>query len=230
MKRVIAMLLLAMSLVLFVSCDSAKDEMIEVPDVTGIKAESAEQIIINNGLIPEIVFASDEYVEKGLVISCFPDVGIKVEKNDKITIYVSSGQSEKSATSYECVDVKDDGFFNFELKELTIKEGYLNIELEVEPLYDGGTYIKLSFLDSGVITFNNNGKEIPVTYSSDRQSIKYKEKQSIYVQVPMEKIDVDVIDRFIFKFDFNVNQPDFNFKPYDKTSTSSTFWWNIRWE
>lgn len=238
MKRIIFYLLLfsMMLSVVLTSCNNhnsttneTPDNHCTVPDIYNISSETAEQIIVNSGLIPIVVTEENNDIAIGNVIKCSPEVGAIVEKNTRITIFVSSGKSEQFAKSYECVDVKDDGFFNFELQTLSIKDECLNICLEVEPLYDGGKYIKLDFLGSGIITFNDMKKEIPITYNYDKERITYKEKQNITISIPLESFDGEMIDRFRLTIDFNVNQPDWNFKPYDKTSTASTFWWKIEW-
>ncbi len=227
MKRSFILLLSLMCFLLF-GCSHSSS--IIVPDVIGIDEKAAEQIIINAGLVPEINYVNNETYEKGKVTYTFPEAGYEIDDDNKrVQLFVSVGKSEQFAKSYECVDVKNDGFFNFELKTLSIKDDRLNISLEVEPLYDGGDYVKLDFLGSGTITFNEMKKEIPITYNYDKERITYKEKQNITISIPLESFHGETIDRFRLTIDFNVNQPDWNFKPYDKTSTASTFWWKIEW-
>ena len=226
-KRLLILLLSLICLLLF-GCNQSQS--IVVPDVIGVDEDSAEQILISAGLVPEINYVSDEEYEKGKVTYTFPEAGYEIgDENKRVQLFVSVGKSEQFAKSYECVDVKDEGYFNFEIESLSIKDNQLNISLEVEPLYDGGTYIKLDFLGSGIITFNEMNKKIPITYTYDKKRITYGEKQNITISIPLESFDGETVDRFRLTIDFNVNQPDWNFKPYDKTSTASTFWWKIEW-
>lgn len=94
MKRLFILLLLLMCLLLF-GCSQSSS--IIVPDVIGIDEKSAEQIIINAGLVPEINYVNHETYEKGKVTYTFPEAGYEIDdENKRVQLFVSIGKSESA--------------------------------------------------------------------------------------------------------------------------------------
>ena len=108
MKRKFILLLLLLCLLLF-GCSQTSS--IIVPDVIGIDEKSAEQIIINAGLIPEINYVSHETYEKGKVTYTFPEAGDEIDDDNKrVQLFVSVGKSESAdiwQTSYYVDEFKN---------------------------------------------------------------------------------------------------------------------------
>jgi len=64
---------------------------ITIPDISNVSAASAEQILINAGLIPVLAETEHDSIAKGNVVSCSPEIGCLVEANSRVTVYVSTG-------------------------------------------------------------------------------------------------------------------------------------------
>jgi len=64
-----------------------------IPDVIGMDKETAEEILINAGLIPEFNEVYNPEFAKGKVTYCFPEVGEQIDDNNKrIQVFVSVGE------------------------------------------------------------------------------------------------------------------------------------------
>lgn len=94
MKRLFILLLSLMCLLLF-GCNHSSS--IIVPNVIGVDEKSAEQIIINAGLVPEINYVNHETYEKGKVTYTFPEAGYEIDdENKRVQLFVSIGKSESA--------------------------------------------------------------------------------------------------------------------------------------
>jgi serine/threonine-protein kinase len=69
---------------------SSGPEQVEVPDVTGLTRDSAEQLLTEAGLEPAVVETESEKPENE-VISQNPAAGTEVDRNSRVTITVSKG-------------------------------------------------------------------------------------------------------------------------------------------
>lgn len=122
MKRIFALLLLLICLLLF-GCSHSSS--ITVPDVIGINEKSAEQIMKNIGLTPEINYVSDETYEKGIVTYTFPEAGYKIDDgNTRVQLFVSLGKSEDSFGKSEDTGIWKTNYYVDEFKNPT-SNGYL---------------------------------------------------------------------------------------------------------
>ena len=94
MKRLFILLLSLMCLLLF-GCNHSSS--IIVPNVIGVDEKTAEQIIINAGLVPEINYVNHETYEKGKVTYTFPEAGYEIDdENKRVQLFVSIGKSESA--------------------------------------------------------------------------------------------------------------------------------------
>lgn len=70
------------------------EEMVKIPFVKGLQLSTAQNQIINTGLvIGEIKKVNNDSIPKGYVLKTLPAEGFTVAKNTPITIFVSSGAS-----------------------------------------------------------------------------------------------------------------------------------------
>ena len=87
---------------IFLMLPVKKDPVVEVPDVSGMKVNDAEQVLIDAGFEVEEKtekIPSDEY-EEGRVVKTDPDAGRKIKKGKTITIYESSGKEKIKLENY----------------------------------------------------------------------------------------------------------------------------------
>jgi serine/threonine-protein kinase len=67
---------------------------VTVPFVVGIKEELAKQRIRDAGLVPVVKREASDTVDPGFVIRQSPDASTKIPKNEKVTIWVSTGKEQ----------------------------------------------------------------------------------------------------------------------------------------
>lgn len=249
--RIFTLILLAG--ILFAGCSNTNTEQKEVventitqsseiiiPDISNVSAAVAEQILVNAGLIPITEEIDSNNIAKGNVVNCSPEIGSSVAANSRITVYVSGGKCEIKAISWEDSSYNDraeDSLFTCELKGLSIKDDILHLVCEVEPMFDGGIFMKHTFLGTGYVVcgyspYGLENREIPITYTYDSKEIKIGEKQTLEFDVSMSSFEDKTIRSLEFIIETNINQPyltDFS-KTYDKTYKPFYLWYDIKWQ
>ena len=65
--------------------------LITIPNIVNSSQASAENILSLNGLIPIVKYEYSEAVGKGYVIRTEPEIGLSLEENSVVTLYVSNG-------------------------------------------------------------------------------------------------------------------------------------------
>jgi len=206
-----------------------------VPDVSNVSASSAEQILINTGLIPIIEEVENNDITKGNVVNCSPEFGSSVAVNSRIIVYVSKGKGEVKATSWS--DCKEDVLFTCELMSISIKDETLHLVCEVDPTFDEGIFMKHTFLGTGYVRcgygqYRLEDREIPITYTYDTKEINFGKKQTLEFDVPMSNFEDKTIRSLQFIIETNINQPyltDLS-KTYDKTYKPFYTWYDITWQ
>lgn len=71
--------------------EEENEEIIEMPDVTGMKAELAEDILRMLGLESETEDLPDADIEQGCVIKSEPVADTEVKTGEKVKLYISTG-------------------------------------------------------------------------------------------------------------------------------------------
>ena len=74
------------------------DAVVRVPDLIGVDESSAKQILLSKGLIPVVEYEHNSSVREGDVIRISPDANLEIEKDSRVTLYVSLGTSYNSET------------------------------------------------------------------------------------------------------------------------------------
>ena len=170
------------------------DNTIAIPDVTEVDEASAKGILSSNGLIPKVEYIYDDDVAKGFVVKTNPEIGTKVEKNTKVTIYVSKGpsyiQAKNSRISwYNISSSRDEWSFYTPY----ILDGVLYIECKV-------TFAKaMKWQDDhnkgelfGDASINDTfDKTIVVTAKYQKQQWTAYETQSFTLEIPLADLNVD---------------------------------------
>lgn len=72
--------------------EKISEDTFTVPDIAGLDAEDAKQILINNDLLPAIEFEFSETKKANELISTLPKIGDEVKKNDKVILTYSKGK------------------------------------------------------------------------------------------------------------------------------------------
>jgi eukaryotic-like serine/threonine-protein kinase len=72
------------------------NEPVAVPNVVGLKEEQAVTLIQNAGLEPDVQHAANADVEKDRVFSQNPNPGNRIQKGDRVEIFVSTGAPKTS--------------------------------------------------------------------------------------------------------------------------------------
>jgi serine/threonine-protein kinase len=85
---------------------SSGPEQIEVPDVTGLSRDSAEQLITDAGLEPAVEESESDKPENE-VISQNPAGGTKVDRGSRVTITVSKGIEKVEVPNVEGLSPRD---------------------------------------------------------------------------------------------------------------------------
>ena len=148
MRKILITIGLIITSYLFVGCDlfggatttvtTTTSELIAIPDLSGVNESSADTILINNSLIPVIEYRYSNSIDEGLVIRTEPEAFEKVDKDTRITLYVSKGEwpsiiySESSHIQWENVYGSSGDDYSFYTPEIS----YGMIEIEITVIYN----------------------------------------------------------------------------------------------
>lgn len=174
---------------------TVQEPELTVPDIVDIDEATAKNILSSSGLIPSIKYDYDDSVEEGNVIKTEPAVGSTVDKNAKITVYISNGQSyiQSSYSRAQWTPIGAKGDDNWEWYHPYIKDGVMYIEC-----YNVTFGCAVNWYDrynegrlSGEASINDTfDKTIPVSAKYTKQSWKAYESQSFTLEIPLSDLDV----------------------------------------
>lgn len=71
--------------------ETVSAETIEMPDITGMKADLAEDLLRMLGLEYETVNSPDAEIQQGFVIKTEPEADTEIKTGEMVTVYVSTG-------------------------------------------------------------------------------------------------------------------------------------------
>lgn len=190
-----------------------KSDLIKMPDVKNVDVDTAKTILTNRGLIPSVKY---EYGgEYDTVIRTEPAVGIEVEKDSTVIIYVSKGYKYKKLSHTTGYMKNVTGIASFSWGDNGtrqtkgyytpyVKEGYLYIEMF---LACKSTSELAFYGDFGTASINDTfDKTVPI-------DVIYKNKKvnnegaitNFTVKIPLENLDVQKPTNIYIQFDFTVN-------------------------
>lgn len=203
MKKVLALVLALVLVVSLAACggndgetvETTDDNRVAIPDVLDSDETTAKNILSSNGFIPKIEYEYNDYVEQGNVIDVSPGKGSKVEKNSKVTVYVSKGSSiiysKDSRISWQNVSVE--GKDNWEFASPYIKKETLYIDCDnvsfSVPIKWKDTYNEGDLIGEASIN-DTFSKVVPVKAKYEKQSWKANEKQKFTLKIPLGDLDV----------------------------------------
>ena len=169
-------------------------ETITIPDIEDIDEMSAKNLISSSGLIPKIEYVYDDYTDEGNVVKTSPQIGSKVDKNSKVTIYVSKGPSyitsTRSTISWYNISYAED---EWEFYNPYIQNGILYINcysvtfgtaMQWQDTYNEGILIGEASIND---TFD---KTVPITAKYRKQSWKANEEQGFTLEIPLADLNV----------------------------------------
>lgn len=102
--------------------------MTVVPSVVNMKQEAAKVEFDNNDLIPTFEEQESDEIEEGYVISTNPAVGTQVQKNSKVTVYISIGPKKalvpdvKNYTLEDAKEALEEAGFKVEVSDAEYSE------------------------------------------------------------------------------------------------------------
>lgn len=189
-----AVLVIALLIGVLVKPQTPVAETITIPDIEDIDEMSAKNLISSNGLIPKVEYIYDDYTDEGKVIKTSPQIGSKVEKNTKVTIYVSKGHSyikstRSTITWYDISSADDEWHFY----NPYISNGVLYIEcysvtfgtaMQWKDQYNKGELFGEASIND---TFD---KTVPISAKYEKQSWKANEEQSFTLEIPLGDLNV----------------------------------------
>lgn len=202
MKRIVLSVLAAIMALSLCSCaekdtpaSSTVEEKLTVPDIVGTEEDIAKTILASNGLIPTVEKAYDDKVEFGKVIRTSPSVGSPVEKNGKVTLYISNGPKylKPSSSNMRFYSITKEKMDDWNFNNPYIEEGVLYIQCQ--PMFManikwvnyredlGGSPARASISD----TFE---KTVPVNVLTSQESLKAGERGDITLKIPLSDLDV----------------------------------------
>lgn len=166
---------------------------IVIPDIKGTDESTAKNLLSSNGLIPVIEYEYDDDTEEGNVVRTTPDIGSTVEKNSKVTIFVSKGASFVQSTSSN-INITGWGdklkvweFNNPYIKDETLYIECTNVVFTVPITWmdrtgSGRMAVQASISDTYT-------KTVPATVPYEKQSWQANEKQTFTIEIPLNDLD-----------------------------------------
>ena len=165
------------------------DERITVPDIDDTDETTAKNLLSSNGLIPKIEYEFDDDTEQGNVIRTSPLTGTKVEKNSKVTVYISKGSSyieaKNAGMSWYNISADKD---QWNIYNPYIKEETLFVDCEATfscPL----KWIHNQGIGYASIT-DTFDKAVPINADFEKQSINANEMQHMTFKIPLGDLNV----------------------------------------
>ncbi len=150
-------------------------EMVDMPKVTGMTWEEAEQELKNKGLTAEKVEEISEKVEAGVVIKQDIKEGEQIEAGSIVKIYVSKGDGIKRVNMISVLNLSQ------EEAERKIKELGLKVNITTDKNYDK---------DNGIVLAQSieDGREIPEGTTVTITINKYSEKKTATVNIKLKNL------------------------------------------
>lgn len=190
LKRTFRLAIATTSALILVGCASPG---IEVPDLTNTDENSVSTFLLNQDLLPEIVYENSDGVEDGLVIRTQPPAGEVVSTGTKVKVFVSSGprRIEANNSNMEWTYVgygADDWNFNSPY----IDNGILTIETTDVKF---GTALEWRKGDSsgegfGRAAINDKfDKAVPISFEFEKKKVSAGEKQDLKLLIPTGDLD-----------------------------------------
>ncbi len=188
-----------------------KEPELTVPDVVDADESTAKNILSSNGLIPSVKYDYDDSIEEGNVIKTEPSVGSTVDKNAKITVYVSKGPSYynlKGSVGY-MYNINNINQFSWDddtkgFYRPYVDNGYLYIDMYLCCV----SKYKISFYDDfGTASINDSfDKTVPIEIIYDNQSVDNAGKKTEFTaKIPLDDLSVKKPTNLYISFDFLVN-------------------------
>ena len=205
MKKKIVLFILTITMLLsLVAC--GEDNRVSIPDVIDTDEASAKNILSSNSLIPSIKYEYDNDIKQGNVIKTTPAVGTQVDKNSKITVYISNGpsyiQSKGSRMEwYSISDGKDDWSFHAPYIEKDVLYIECNVAfacaMEWKDTYNEG-------LLGGIASITDSfDKTIPISAEYEKQSWSANESQSFTLNIPLSDLNISKPTDMYLKLSMN---------------------------
>jgi hypothetical protein len=188
-KTLLAMFLIASALVL-VGCSSAGTE---VPDLENTDEASVSTFLLNQDLLPEIVYEYSDSIESGFVVKTEPGSGEVVSPGTKIKVFISQGPRR--------IESKDSNiewtYVGYAADDWNFSSPYIEDKMLIIETYDVkfGTALEWRKGDSSTTGFGRAAindkfdKAVPVSFEFDKKKVTAGGKQDLKILVPTSDLD-----------------------------------------
>lgn len=192
MRKIIHTFILVTLVLFLMSCEKA----IIVPDIKGVDEETAKSVLVNNEIVPKVSYEYSNSIIEGNVIRTNPAVGVEVEKNQSIIVYVSKGpkrieSSDSRATLFNIYGLPEFkngewGFYSPYIEdEILFIDVFVTFktskDLTWQDLHDEGK----GFGTAAIL--DNSNKQIPfrIIYAKD---IVENSEYNFTIQIPISEL------------------------------------------
>ena len=170
------------------SQEEADSDMVIMPDVYGVVAKDAAEILRQLGLSALYTEQYAEYTEGTVFrLSCTP--GEKIKKGSKVTLYVSKGprKIESKSSTITWWHVKGSNSDDYEFENPYIYEDTLVIKLDATL----NSEYSLRWRGYGTACITDRfDKTVPIEVKYKDEQIKKGETQAITLRIPLSDLDV----------------------------------------
>lgn len=189
-----------------------------MPNLKGVSAESAEQIVLRNNWIPRIYQEPNSTIPEGQVTRTNPSEGTLLEPNSSVSIYVSTGpaviyaKDSLIAWANNSSDLGDE--WNFEtpfISNDTLKINLIDVSLSIAIDWKDSTVNGMGLGRASITdTFD---KTVPISFYCGKCVFEKQEMQNLELEIPLGDLDVDqptqifvelYEEDFVVKLNFNI--------------------------
>ena len=190
MKKSLSALVLAASALVLVGCSSPGTE---VPDLANTDEASVSTFLLNQDLLPEIVYEYSDTIESGFVVKTEPLPGEVVSPGTKVKVFVSQGPRR--------IESKDSNmewtYVSYAADDWNFSGPYIEDKMLVIETYDVkfGTALEWRKGDSSTTGFGRAAindkfdKAVPVSFEFDKKKVAAGEEQDLKILVPTSDLD-----------------------------------------
>jgi hypothetical protein len=190
MRKMLSALVLVASSLVLVGCSAAGTE---VPDLAKTDEASASTFLLNQDLLPEIVYEYSDSIESGFVVKTEPGSGEVVSPGTKVKVFVSEGPRR--------VESKDSNlewtYVGYAADDWNFSSPYIEDKMLVIETYDVkfGTALEWRKGDSSTTGFGRAAindrfdKAVPISFEFEKKKVTAGEKQDFKILVPTSDLD-----------------------------------------
>jgi len=190
MKARMSLILLMASALALVGCAPSG---IEVPDLAKTDEASVSTFLLNQDLLPEIVYEYSQSIEEGFVVRTDPTSGNLVSPGTKVKVIVSQGprRIESKTSNLEWTHV------GYASDDWNFSKPYIEDKVLTIDAYDVkfGTDLEWRKGDSATTGFGRAAindkfdKAVPISFEFEKRKVAAEEKHNLKILIPTTDLD-----------------------------------------